>query len=318
MNLRGIFYNYARIIRNYNNNVEPNDDDKVIIDMVKKIIDDDPKYMELVNKLIDSSFEDDMIESILDDYFKKNDDIVDESVENQIAEVFNVSPNDIECLFLNDGNKIFKFYSSSLERDVVLENDHNGKKLVDILNDLKSNNNKYNSTNDEYNSTDMLVDESQRENLEIKMYYVDDVINHSAEIASLNNSEQQLLAYLLENKERYDIKMVNIEHLFFITNSHKIMEISFDKDFKPMVSEPNSEETFSSNSESKTDDSDLSDMFDEDSNNKEDENNNILDKNDVQKKKVFLIDSNGFSNNIILLLLVVIVVILILLFFVFK
>ena len=210
---------------------------KILLLKWKKI--SDPQYSDLITSIIDLSYDD--AKKKLDDFFNKNK-VNSTSNEEQIAEVFGVSTDNIEHIFLKNGVQVFKFYSAVLGRDVVLENNVRGKSLSDILSDYQQKYaEKYTSVNDAENSNDILMDIRLNSDIEMKLFSLDEVRSQVSEISSLNEEQLELLNYLLNNADSFNINLINISNLFFITNDHKLMEITYDKNHKPIVGEPNGE-----------------------------------------------------------------------------
>lgn len=294
---------YARLINKImkNGDYRLNDNDKETIRYIRELIKKNPNFSDLSDKLIDANGDEEKIRIIIDSYddtIQKEDK---ESEEEQIASVFNVSTSGIQHLFLNGGKEVFYFYSESLGRDVVLENTKNGKSLTDILSELK-NDNEIDSFND---SKDDLVDESLRSNLEVELYSPNEIKNNNDLAMSLNHNELILLNYLIKNADSLDIHLINVENLFYITSDHKIKEITFDRNYKPVVSEPEYEKNVENNNASNEeqdnlrDNNDIDEMFsDQDSNNKDNNLEIELDKSGKQKMlKMDNYQENGFAYN---------------------
>jgi len=302
------------------------DDDNRILNYMKELIKNNPKYADFAEKIIDMNGNIDQIQQLLDDYTKENTN-ENKSEEEQIAETFNISVNDIEHLYLNGGKKIFHFYSNDLGRDVILENTKDGKNLSEILEDLKRQNNQDTNNLEKTDSTDLLMDNSRVSNLEMKMYSPEQIINNKNIVQLISDKDLFLVKYLVSNAERLNIKLINLENLFYITNDHKIKEITFDKNFRPVVSDPDyehnlddkqtddsmSENLESINDEEMSNDSDLNDMFDDTE--KEEQEKSEEEKKEQEKEskgKVLKLenpDSNGFANNYFFIFSVILIII---------
>ena len=281
-----------------NNDYKLTNEDNEIINYMKELIKKDPKYSDINDKIINSNGDQNKIDELIDSYTKDDMQNNEKTEEEQISEVFDIPVGDIEHLFLNGGKKIFHFYSESLGRDVVLENTTNGKSLVDVLNDLKNDKDNFD------NSQDYLMQETNSNNMEMVMYTPEEILNNRNLVSSLNDSDLNLLGHLVDNADRLNIKLINVENLFYITNDHKIKEISYDMNYKPIVGGPeyeaNVENENISQEVTNEDNSDLSDMFsgaDDNNDEKEQENENKNEKNKENSGKKMVMTYNNYNEN---------------------
>ena len=232
-------------------------EDQTYLEQIRDTYIDKKEYFELINNIMNAPLGESI--SIVNDFYKnkEKEDIEEKTTEEEISKTFGVDPSKIQHLFLKNGKEIFYFYSFELEKDIILENSNRGKSLTDILEENQASSKKYQLDNEENNTNQIMMDED---------------INY------LNENEKKLLNYLLRNKEKLDIKSINIENLIYITNNHEIKEISFDKDFNPTISSPESEENDSSENQEdeKNDDSsdELNDMINDSNNENENDNEN--------------------------------------------
>lgn len=314
---KGKFREYVRIISFLisNNDYKLTSEDRDIIKYMKDFISNNPEYSDINEKIIDLNGDEEKIDELIDSYTENKTDKIEKSEEEQISKAFNIGVEDIEHLYLNGGKKIFYFYSESLGRDVVLENTKNGKNLVDILDEIRTNN------DDSYSSQDYLIQDSNINNIEMDMHSPEEIINNRNLIGSLNDGELNLLRYLIENANNLDIKSINIENLFYITNDHKIKEISYDMNYKPIIGGPENmgDVENENNTQEMTSDeqADLNDMFSDsenknDINKQEDENTEDKNKENSNKMKVMKITNyseNGFANNYFFIFAAILIII---------
>lgn len=321
---------YGRLVNKIitDGNYKLTDDDNMILKYMKDLIREDPKYADLAENIINANGDEEQVQQFLNSYLKEKDD-VEKNEEEQIAEVFNISVNDIEHLYLNGGKKIFHFYSNELGRDVVLENVKDGKKLDEVLEELKSQNNEDNPEM-KTDSTDLLMANSRVGNLEMNMYSPEQIINNKDITQLINENDLLLVKYLVSNAERLDIKLINLDNLFYITNDHKIKEITFDKDFKPVVSDPEYERNLNdkyiddtsmnekmsfqdTDTEKMEDNSDLdnmlSDTTEEDKKKEEEEKKRNELENKAKVLKLENTENSGFANNYFFILSVILIII---------
>ena len=236
-------------------------EDQTYLEQIRDTYIDKKEYFELINNIMNAPLGESI--SIVNDFYKnkEKEDIKEKTTEEEISKTFGVDPSKIQHLFLKNGKEIFYFYSFELEKDIILENSNRGKSLTDILEENQTSSKKYQLDNEENNTNQIMMDERLNTNLELKLYSPEEVLQHPADINYLNENEKKLLNYLLRNKEKLDIKSINIENLIYITNNHEIKEISFDKDFNPTISSPESEENDSSENQEDEKNDDIQESF---------------------------------------------------------
>lgn len=241
---------FAQIIeqlKSQSNGIQISIEDQSFLEQVRDTYMDNPEYFELLKNIMDAPLGGCI--SVLEEFYKKKEEEEkkDKNPEEEISKVFGVSPNQIQHLFLKNGKEVFFFYSFELEKDILLENSNKGKSLMEVLEEIQNNDEKYQMDSDEENTNHIMMDERLKNNLELEMVPVEEVLGHTSEIDQLNDDDKKLLNHLVSHKDELDIKEINIENLVYITNDHKLKEITFDKDFKPVVSSPESENIEDSN-----------------------------------------------------------------------
>ena len=267
-------------------------------ELIEKMM-NNPEYRELLEKIINAPQGDAL--PMVEEFFQeeKEKEMEGKPEEEQIAEVFGVSANQIKHLYLKNGKEIFSFYSPSLGRDIVLENSKKGKSITEILKELQEESDKYQSDNPEENSNDIMMDERLKSNIELPMYPPKEVEQHMAEVEALTPQEQTLLDHLITHAEELDIKLINIENLIYIDNNHEIKEITFDKDFKPVTSSPEGERNTEIEEDSNSKE-EIDSMVLENTGEKEDENEK--DKKDAKQLVYFNPDQYGYVSNLVFIL----------------
>ena len=292
-------------------------EDQTYLERIRDTYINKTEYYELIKSIMDAPLG--KSTSIVEDFYKKKEkeNTKEKNTEEEIAKTFGVDPSKIQHIFLKNGKEIFFFYSFELEKDIILENSNRGKSLSEILEEIQKNNEEYQLDNEEKNTDHIMMDERLKTNLELKMYSPEEAPQHVAEINLLNENEKKLLNYLLHHKEELDIKAINIENLIYITNNHEIKEISYDKNFSPTISSPESEGKKSSASQ-ENEKKDKSPELEDSSNElnemmkdsekeelKENENEKKKEKEEKKAKQYVLIkkDEQGFIGYVELLLL---------------
>lgn len=259
MNNKNIFIKFAQIADKAKTNTSEGNqlsvEDTNFIKEIKNTFGNDPEYSKLIEEIVNAPYG--QSKQVVENYFAKlNEQKKEEekSPEEEIAKVFGVSTDQVKHLYLNNGKEIFYFYSAELGKDIVLENDKKGKMMSEILEEIQNNNEKYQSDNPDTNTNDIMMDTRLNTNMELAMYPPEEVPNHEAEINELNADEIFLLRQLLNNADKLDIKLINIQNLFYIDSNHEVKEITFDMDFKPTIASPTDEANADSAGEIKEND----------------------------------------------------------------
>lgn len=177
---------------------------------------------------------------VVDDFFNSNSNSKNE--EDEIAKVYGVDPRNINFKRLNSGKEIFSFFDFKLNRLVVLENNKNGKSLVEYLEEIQNENEQYQSTDDLSNANSIMDDQRKKTSMELPMISLNEIGNHQAEVAELSNEDKQKLQFLISNADQLGVRMINIENLIYSDADNNIKEVVFDKDRKVAVADPESEE----------------------------------------------------------------------------
>ena len=245
------FIKFAQIIekmKNQNNNegIQLSIEEKTFLMQIKEKYAENPKYMELIKKVMDSS-KGEAVQVVQNFYNLEKEQKKDEDkdTEEKIAKVFGVSADQIKHLYLANKKEVFAFYSEELGKDVVLENNKTGKSITEVLREIQDSDEKYQTDNPSENANDIMMDERLKSNLELDMYPPKEVLDHTSEIERLTENEKSLLSHLVNHAEELNIKGINIENLIYITNDHEIKEIVYDNEFKPVIDSPTGEDTSS-------------------------------------------------------------------------
>lgn len=193
---------------------------------------------ELLGKIKDSSSAERA--KIVDEFFNSNSNT--KSEENEIAKVYGVDPRNINFKRLNSGKEIFSFFDFKLNRLVVLENNKNGKSLVEYLEEIQNENEQYQSTDDLGNANSIMDDQRKKTSMEMQMISLNEIGKHQAEVDELSDEDKQKLQFLMANADQLGVRMINIENLIYSDSNNNIKEVVFDKDRKVAVADPESEE----------------------------------------------------------------------------
>lgn len=218
----------------YSNTIEA----KTILE-VRQLVENNQELLELLKKI--HSLPDSEREKAVEEYFSKQNKKEEQeeqkkSEEEEIAKTFGVNVNEIDHKYLKNGNEIFSFYDNVSNRQVVLENNKKGKSLLESLQDIQKQNEKY-QTEDEYdNSKNILRDKSSTENIELKFYTRNEIINLPS-LDNIRGKDALILTFLLKHYDELGIKGINLDNLIYLDSNNIIQEAVVVND-KVIVGEP--------------------------------------------------------------------------------
>ena len=162
-----------------------------------------------------------------------------EKEEEVIASTYGIDISKIEHKYLENGKEIFYFYDMKLGRNVILENKKEGITLVEQLKKMQAQNQKFQTGTDEQNTNEMLNEQQNKENIEMKLIPLSELQNHMNEIQNMSVEEAQKLNFLIRNSEQLRINYINIENLVGIDIYGKLLEVRYDKENnRYMINEP--------------------------------------------------------------------------------
>lgn len=150
--------------------------------------------------------------------------------EQEISKTFGIDISNIEHKFLNNGNEIFYFYDLKLNREVVLQNNKYGKNLVEQLKELQQENELFQTSNNELNTNNILEQQINKSDIELKMVTLNEIRNNQNIVNSLKEEDYNKLNYLINNYVYLNIKCINLENLIYIDNNNKLREVVYDKE----------------------------------------------------------------------------------------
>ena len=162
-----------------------------------------------------------------------------EKEEEVIASTYGIDISKIEHKYLENGKEIFYFYDMKLGRNVILENKKEGMTLVEQLKQMQAQNQKFQTGTDEQNTNEMLNEQQNKENIEMKLISLNELQNHMNEIQNMSIEEAQKLNFLIRNSDQLRINYINIENLVGIDIYGKLLEVRYDKENnRYMINEP--------------------------------------------------------------------------------
>ena len=216
-----------------------NDLDSSIIHFVEKSAEDDEELNDLIVLLKSLSCEERV--SYIKDYLNQKEAVASNNrEEEEISKVFGVNVSDIQHLFLENGNEIFAFYDTHTGKDVVLGNQKNGKSLIEQLESIQKEDEKYQDEDASENAHSILIDESTRNNLQLSFYTKEEISKHSDEVEQLTSDDRRKLDYLLIHYTELDILGINLSNMIYLDHDGEIHEVAIDLDSNLGVVKPGS------------------------------------------------------------------------------
>ncbi|MBQ6324091.1 MAG: hypothetical protein IJI22_04625 [Bacilli bacterium] len=294
-------------------NYKLSDDEKSFIREMQGEIANDEELRKQLEKIFALSPEERL------EYINKNNDNDEkieetDSVEEAIAKTFDIDVTSINHHFLQNGNEIFSFYSNLLGRNVVLESTSEGKSLIDVLKELQDG---LENAEENNKGEDILLDESKRKNIEVKMYTKEEIVSNPVVFDFLDEDDEIKLNYLLDNYDSLQIEGIDTVNMIFIDKSGKIKEATLTKDKEVVIAEPLSESSSSSyeqdsSNKSKEETSELDSMFSNDEENITYEDEKLEEiRKDKEKAKVLVYQNeDGFINDVFYVFLAVLALVL--------
>ncbi len=298
----------------YDVRMSHNDLDYSIIHFVEESALTDEELSNLIVLLKSLNSEERM--SYIKDYLNQQEkESAENSEEQKISDLFGVNIRDIQHLFLENGNEIFAFYDSHSGNDIVLGNLKKGKSLMEQLESIQQENEKYRSEDEEENAHSILLDEATRNHLALPFYTREEISSHSEEIDNLTEKDKRKLKYMLAHYDELNIVGINISNMIYLDQKGEIHEAVLDAQNHVQIAKPASLNHYNSQSESESvsvnqdsnENDELSEMMDDSYSLHESEYEKNQEKNTNEKEKnkvkVYVKKDNhsdenyGFTNN---------------------
>ena len=216
---------FMKFLNNPNLKVFNIEERKAIIE-VNNLCKTDKEFNEMINK-IKGSFSDEARMNILNDYLSKKELNEAKSNKEVISKKFGVDINEIEHKYLNNGKEIFAFYDSKIGRKRLIENPINGT-LVEFLKEEQNNNGNFQSNDFKANSNAILNETSKEKNIELQMIYIEDLYKYKEIINNMDEKDIICLNELLKNREKLNIKYINLENILALDKDGKIIEGAYN------------------------------------------------------------------------------------------
>ena len=218
---------FMKFLNNPNLKVLNIEERKAIIE-VNNLCKNDKEVNEMINK-IKKSFSDEARMNILNDYLRKKELNKAKSNKEVISKKFGVDINEIEHKYLNNGKEIFAFYDFKIGRKRLIENPINGT-LVEFLKEEQNNNGNFQSNDFKANSNAILNETSKEKNIELQMIYIEDLYKYKDIINNMDEEDIICLNELLKNREKLNIKYINLENILALDVDGKIIEGKYSEE----------------------------------------------------------------------------------------
>lgn len=301
------------------NSIYPTSEETDLMKKIKELYNSNDEYKNLIKKIHSLPSEERM--KAIEDFFAK----IDKQEENEkseevvISKIFGIDTQKIRHSYLENGKELFSFYDSKLDKEIVLENDKNGKPLVDKLKEIQNNNEKYQTDNAEENTNNILRDQRNNNDIELDMLTKEEINTQMARAANMSGADHKKLQFLLANYERLNIKGINMDNLVYLDEDNIVHEVIVNENNEIAVAVPkeaNSADTKYVPQESENIEEENAASFvdsGEEITNSEDIKDNV-EGNDIKKDKPKVYTKNnvdGFINNALFVLIAIFVVLVI-------
>ena len=181
----------------YSNTVETK-----VIGEVKGLVQNDPELLELLKK-IHSLPDNERMHTVIEFFAKRaeNSPIQENKELEEITQKFNVEINKINHQFLSSGKEIFSFYSDSLGKQVVLENNKNEK-------------------------------------IELEMLTKEDILKRYEGFNNITKDDASKVKYLLDNYDNLKITGINLENFICLDQNNILHEAVINKNQEVVLVTP--------------------------------------------------------------------------------
>ena len=220
------------------NSIYPSAEESGLMKKIKGLYNSSDEYKMLI-KMIHTLPPEERMKAI-DDFFNKNDDKSksSKSEEEAISKTFGIDAHKIRHSYLESGKELFSFYDPKIDKEIVLENDKNGKPLVEKLKDIQSDNEKYQTDNAEVNTNNILRDQRNNNDLELDMLTKEEINTRMARMANMSDANYEKLQFLLANYDRLNIKGINMDNLVYLDEDNVVHEVIVNENQELAVAVP--------------------------------------------------------------------------------
>lgn len=166
--------------------------------------------------------------NILRDYFL-NEELKNTKTEEEIiSKTFGINIEDIEHRKLNTGKDVFVVYGDTSGRKRIIENPKDKESLVEFLKEEQNNNKDYQTENYKANSKEILYNQLNTTNLELKVIPAREIYKYSEIFNSLDEKIRTCLTELIKNIDKLNIEYINLENAFALDKDGNLIEAVYN------------------------------------------------------------------------------------------
>ena len=168
--------------------------------------------------------------NVLKDYFL-NEEVKNAKTEEElISKTFGINIEDIEHRKLNTGKDVFVVYGDTSGRKRILENPKDKESLVEFLKEEQNNNKDYQTENYKANSKDILYNQLNTTDLELKVVPTREIYKYTEIINSLDEKIRVCLTEIIKNIDKLNIEYINLENAVALDKDGNLIEAVYNLD----------------------------------------------------------------------------------------
>ena len=168
--------------------------------------------------------------NVLKDYFL-NEEVKNAKTEEElISKTFGINIEDIEHRKLNTGKDVFVVYGDTSGRKRIIENPKDKESLVEFLKEEQNNNKDYQTENYKANSKDILYNQLNTTDLELKVVPAREIYKYTEIINSLDEKIRICLTEIIKNIDKLNIEYINLENAVALDKDGNLIEAVYNLD----------------------------------------------------------------------------------------
>ena len=168
--------------------------------------------------------------NVLKDYFL-NEEVKNAKTEEElISKTFGINIEDIEHRKLNTGKDVFVVYGDTSGRKRILENPKDKESLVEFLKEEQNNNKDYQTENYKANSKDILYNQLNTTDLELKVVPTREIYKYTEIINALDEKIRICLTEIIKNIDKLNIEYINLENAVALDKDGNLIEAVYNLD----------------------------------------------------------------------------------------
>lgn len=168
--------------------------------------------------------------NVLKDYFLNKEVKNAKTEEELISKTFGINIEDIEHRKLNTGKDVFVVYGDTSGRKRIIENPKDKESLVEFLKEEQNNNKDYQTENYKANSKDILYNQLNTTDLELKVVPAREIYKYTEIINSLDEKIRICLTEIIKNIDKLNIEYINLENAVALDKDGNLIEAVYNLD----------------------------------------------------------------------------------------